>query len=222
MKSVAICSFVLFVTSSIETGAQRAVDFEFGVRAGVPLTKPLELTVTPSPGFTHTFSMEKPGFTAGPTFGVVLYDRLVVQFDALYKPIQFVDQVTTPVATFTLRTSGGLWEFPLVFDYRFFKRAVRPYGGGGIVLGQTVFGTVESRGAFTTTGAPIKSVSGFGGLARQFPAYVVNAGFEWSVFQVAVRPEARYTRWDHSTGSPRRRQNEIDFLVGLSLTRLHR
>ena len=217
MKLVAIVGVVLLFAARTETLAQRRVEFEFGVRAGLPINNPLESGFTGIPGVSVVKeSIEKPGFVAGPTFGVVLYDRLIAQFDSLYKPVRVVNDTTTTVAAFTGTTRGGLWEFPLVFDYRFFNGPVRPYAGAGMVLGQLVSATTETRGAFTETGREIHSHNQFF-LIRQFPAYVVNAGLEWNASHLRIRPEVRYTRWDDGVGSPKRNQNQFEFLIGFSL-----
>jgi opacity protein-like surface antigen len=216
MKLVAIVGIVLLFAAGTEAAAQRRVEFEFGVRAGVPINMPLRSESGEFGQAVVTQSVEKPGFVAGPMFGVVLYDRLIVQFDSLYKPLRVVSDTTTTVAAFTGTTRGGLWEFPLVFDYRFFNGPVRPYAGAGMVLGQLVSATTETRGAFTETGREIHNHNQFF-LIRQFPAYVVNAGLEWNASHLRMRPEVRYTRWDDGVGSPKRKQNQFEFLIGFSL-----
>jgi len=166
---------------------------------------------------TFQLSSKKPSFTTGPTFGAVLYDRVVVQLDALFKPVRFLTDETTTVATISLDTHGGSWEFPLLFDYRFFRGELRPYTGGGTVLGQILYGTTESRTTVLSNGRVDHTYGQFWTINNQFPAYIANAGVEWNRSRVVIRPEVRYTRWHDSRGGPKRRRDQVEFLIGLSL-----
>src|SRR5262245_26667213 len=112
--------FVIFLAvtflSTNAAFAQEGLVFDFGLRAGIPVHTVLESSFTGIPGvFTQQSSFKRSSYTAGPTFAAVLYDRLLVQFDALYKPIRFETNETTPVAAISRSTRGGSWEFPLVF-----------------------------------------------------------------------------------------------------------
>jgi hypothetical protein len=218
MKRSAVLSIAVSLAFAPAAFAQHRLEFEFGVRAGIPITKLLESnSFPPPPGFTFQESFEKPRYTIGPSFGAVLFDRVLVQFDALYKPIRSVTNDTTPAASFTTTARAASWEFPLVFDYLFLNRAVRPFVGGGMVAGQTVGGTAKTQGAFTTTGIPIVSETQYYADTAQFPAYVANAGIEWNKSAVVIRPELRYTRWDETLGSPKRKLDQFEFLLGFSL-----
>src|SRR5207247_169771 len=180
---------------------------------GVPTSKILESEFTGIPGqFTVQQSFDKPSFTGGPAFGAVLYDRVVVQFDALYKPVRIFSNTRTPVANIVATTRGGSWEFPLVFDYRFFRGTVRPYAGGGMVLGQILSGTTESRSTFLSTGIESHTYNQFQTFTNQFPAYVANAGVEWNTSRIVIRPELRYTRWDETRSSPKRQLDQFGLL----------
>ncbi len=218
MKRSAVLAIAVSLALASTVFAQRRIEFEFGLHAGVPITKLLESSQFPlPPGFTFQQSFEKPRYSVGPSFGAVLFDRVLVQFDALYKPIRSVTNQTTSVASFASTARAGSWEFPLVFDYRFLHRSVRPFAGDGMVTGQAVSGTISTRGAFTATGVPIISDVSYAADTAQFPAYVANAGIEWNKSLVVIRPEMRYTHWDKTLGGPRRKLNQFEFLVGFSL-----
>src|SRR5262245_22087062 len=122
--------FFLTITLFVITGSafgQHRLAFDFGVRVGIPTNSSLESNFSGIPGlFTRQQSFERPDYTAGPTIAVTLYDRVIVQFDALYKPIHFLTNATGPTAVTSQNTRGGSWEFPLVFDYRFLHGRVRP------------------------------------------------------------------------------------------------
>ncbi|HEY2382375.1 MAG TPA: hypothetical protein VGK48_14450 [Terriglobia bacterium] len=207
----------IFISPEIAFGQQRVV-FELGFRAGVPTTKGLESSFTGMPGvFTVQPSFERPSFTAGPSFGAILYDRVMVQLDALYKPVRFANNQTFQSGTSSTVTRGGSWEFPLVFDYRFLQGRIRPYAGGGSVVGQTLWGTSDSWTYFDS-GAVEHFRTQFQNFDNQFPAYVANAGLEWDRSRLAIRPELRYTRWDSKTfDDPKRRSDQFEILIGLSV-----
>src|SRR5262249_33101846 len=61
---------------------------------------------------------------------------------------------------------GHLWEFPLTANYYFGQKRIRPYVGGGVVLGQAFGGKSSGDGAgrFTdlTTGNEISIPAGLG------------------------------------------------------------
>ena len=197
---------------------QKRVAFDFGVRVGIPSKTVLESDFTGTPGLsTLQQSFKRSSFTAGPTLAAVLYDRLVVQFDALYKPIHFEANETTPVAVISRSARGGSWEFPLVFDYRFLHGTVRPYAGGGGIAGQTISGLVDTQTTIFNTGRMDRRTFQFGSFDNQFPAYIANAGFEWNKTHFVVRPEVRYTRWDNANAEPKRRREQVEFLVGFSV-----
>jgi hypothetical protein len=190
--TVAVC-----LISMPDAFPQSRLEFEFGVRMGAPINQPYESHFFMSPGFVFTESIERPKFTVGPTFSAVLFDRVLVEFDALRTPIRFTTQTNAPFGANITTTHGSSWTFPLVIDYRFLRGALRPYGGGGMVLGQ--LDRNES------------------GLPEQAPAYVVNTGLEWKTAYIMIRPELRYTHWDDSLQGPRRKRNQFEFLVGFSL-----
>ncbi|MBI4474622.1 MAG: hypothetical protein HY646_18270 [Acidobacteria bacterium] len=214
-KTPAIVFLVFPFIVTAEIFAQRRVAFEFGIRGGVPITIPLETRPTSTPGITVSESIDRSGFALGPTLGVVLYDRLIGQFDALYKPLGILSNTTSPVANIARKTDGGVWEFPLLFDYRFTARTVRPYVGGGVVLGQITTAITDSRGMFTSTGAESRNYNQFR-LPEQHPAYVINAGLEWRASRIAIRPELRYTRWSDSLSDLKRKRYQFELLIGLT------
>jgi hypothetical protein len=99
--------------------AQSGVNFDFGSRAGVPVTKPLSQSETglfngvPCCG-RSTDSVART-FIVGPALGVTFFDRVRVEFDALHRPLRGVAQTLTfsPPVTWlsTTRTSGRSGTF---------------------------------------------------------------------------------------------------------------
>jgi hypothetical protein len=216
MRRFIYLATVLFSAMGTSFGQAR-LTFDFGLRTGIPTTTLLESNFTAIPGLsTFQQSFKRPSFTVGPTFAAVLYDRVIVELDALYKPVRFTRNETTPSAIISNRSRGAFWEFPLVFDYRFLHGTLRPYAGGGGVLGQTMAVVTESQTAFFNSGRIDHTFGQFGGFDSQLPAYVVNAGVEWNKVHVVVRPELRYTRWDNTASDPKIKRDQVECLVGLS------
>ena len=197
---------LLILIAALVTYAQTPVQLEFGVRLGVPFTVPLESRLTGPASVFSSQAFDRSAFSAGPTFAVVVYDRVAVEFDALYKPIEFRSSVFTGTSTSTSVIRGSSWEFPLIANYRFLNRPVRPYGGGGMLLGQTL-----NTGQFRT-------------FLNQLPAFVLNGGLEWPMSRLVLRPELRYTRWSAASQSTAaaRRENQFEYLIGFSFRRFRR
>jgi len=219
---VAICIGFVFETVVL---AQRHVDFEFGIRTGVPITKPLSRVSTgfrdgiPCCGIlTESFPTT---LIVGPTAGIVIRDRVQVEVEALYRPLRLsMDSASldSPSSSVT-RTRGSLWDFPLVANYRFFSGAVRPYGGGGLVLATWESGTQENR-YITTAGTELRNSFDIGG-RDWFPAYIINAGVEWNSRHLAIRPEVRYSGLDGRPFRWNRHPNQLEFFIGFSIRALY-
>jgi hypothetical protein len=197
MRFAVNCSLVVILAISAWAPAQNPVQFEFGVRAGIPFTRSLESQLT---GPAATFSSQAFGrapVSAGPAFTVVFFDRLAVEFDAVYKSMTFKNSAFNGTTYTTSSGNVSSWEFPLIADYSFLNGPVRPYGGGGMVLGERLSGRR---------------------FLNQLPAYVFNGGLEWRLSRIVVRPELRYTRWSSfpQSTSMARRRNQFEYLVGFS------
>jgi hypothetical protein len=211
MKIVAaFCIAACFQTAVL---AQRRVEFQFGVRAGVPMTKPLSRVTASCCGiFTDTFPRT---LIVGPGVGAVIRDRVQVEFDALYRPLRRLSTESSALNSANssvTRLRGALWEFPLVIDYRFFRGVVRPYGGGGVVLVTSQSGTSENRYT-TTTGMELSNSLDFS-RRNWFPAYVINAGLEWNKHRLAIRPEVRYSHGYQDPFFPSRQRNQFECFIG--------
>jgi hypothetical protein len=197
--------------------AQDAVHFEFGARAGIPTDANLHDYLT-GLGAAFSSSFERPKYAIGSTFGVVVYDRVGIQFDAIYKPVRGSSSFFSPSSSTTTTSRGSAWEFPLVANYRFLDGPIRPFGGGGLVLGQKVTGTTELRstdllrnGLVTTSAGPCCFVFESG------TAWIVNGGLDWRLGYVSIQPELRFTHWPGATQpgtvhNPR----QLDYLVGFT------
>ncbi len=91
--------------------AQPPVNIEIGFRAGVPFTESLTSRLTGSAAFFSSTSFVKPGFTLGPTLGMIYHDQLEVEFDAIYTPIRIFGSSTLgPSLQSSSTTRGSSWR----------------------------------------------------------------------------------------------------------------
>ncbi len=192
---ITIAGLVSILAHAIDGAAQPPVNFEIGFRSGVPFTDSLTSSLTGVASVFSSSSFVKPGFTLGPTLGMILHDQLEVEFDAIYKPIRFFGTSTIgPTLHSSSTTRGSSWEFPLLVNYRFLRRPIRPFGGGGIVLGSILDGTTETRTLDSSTGVEAFSSGPFrGSVMNQGAALVISGGLEWRNSRLLIRPELRYT-----------------------------
>jgi hypothetical protein len=202
------------LASSIPAFGQRRLEFQFGARVGVPVTKFMESDLPTMIFIRETF--DRTMVTAGPTFGAIIHDRFLIQLDAMYKRVRGRQQGTNPgAAIFEFRAAS--FEFPVIVDYYFTRGRWRPYAGVGVVAGHISTGTLDSR--FPPGSGAGELDTPFSGqllLRKQLPAYVANGGLEWNISDLAIRPEVRYTRWNesHGVGVP---VNQLEVSVGFSL-----
>jgi len=213
-----LCSFCLVLTSSVFAVAQIPVELQFGLRTGVPFDVGLTSRLTGPASIFSAQAFDRSAFTLGPTVAALIHDRVAVEFDALYKPIKFRENVFSSITPSSSTTRGSSWEFPLLGNYRFLSGPARPFGGGGILLSATMSGTTEGRTVDTRTGVETSSTSRFRSFFKQLPAYVVNGGLEWRTSHVVVRPELRYTHWSSvsQSTSVARREDQFEYLIGFS------
>lgn len=197
---------------------QETVSVELGARAGIPFIVPLESQLTGGAAVFSSYAFERSQFSVGPAITGIVLDRVAIEFDAIYKPIRFTSSLSSPFTLPVNTTHASSWEFPLIADYRFLGGPVRPYGGAGILLGQSISGTTDSRVTDLRTGTVTTSSASFGTFFTQLPAYVINGGLEWRTSRVVIRPELRYTRWSPVGQSEAavRPQNQFEYSLGFS------
>jgi hypothetical protein len=217
---ITLFGFVSVLAHAIDGTAQRPLNFEVGFRSGVPFTNLLSSRLTGVAAAFSSATFVKPGFSVGPTFGVILHDQIAIEFDAIYRPIRFFGSSRTgPTLQSLSTTRGSSWEFPLLVNYRFFRRPIRPFGGGGILVGATLDGTTETRTLDLQTGVESFSTGPFRGSVENLgPALVVSGGLEWRNSRFLIRPELRYTRRPDASQNTFlfRAPNQFEYLIGFS------
>jgi hypothetical protein len=202
MRRSVACSLFL-VLAIVRSGlGQEHIEFDFGVRTGVPLTVPFESQLTGAASVFSSQAFSRPRVSVGPTVTAVVHDRIAIQFDALYKRSRFYSSFFNGTSFISSSSRVSSWEFPLIADYTILKRPVRPFGGGGILLGDTYTERFLS----------------------QLPGFVINGGLELRASRLVIRTEFRYTRWGNISQPTdiARRKNQFEYLAGLSLRALQR
>jgi len=182
----------------------------FGVKAGLPLTDFL----SPVNNREFSFSANARKYIVGPTIEFHLPFGLGIEFDALYRRLDYTGNALTCCGAESVQGNGNEFEFPLLAKYRFPSKVVRPFVDAGFTFNK-LSGLKQSEGSgagFFSVSATTKSAKGF----------VMGGGVGIGVFKVLhLAPEIRYTHWGSTSitdplslvnGS----QNQAEFLVGIT------
>jgi hypothetical protein len=151
-------------------------------------------------------SRAKP-FTFGPTVEVSLPRGLAVEFDALYKRLdynyRFEGYGSGLWMVWEDHNIISRWDLPLLLKYRLRNIAHRPHFSAGLNTNYIVNTTqVRRTGASTrlpvVLSPPVKLRDPLAELThRSSEGVVVAGGFEFSIHRIRLAPELRYTRWAH-------------------------
>ena len=180
-------------------------------------------------------------YIVGPTAELRLPFGFGVEFDALYRHLNYTNFSNSVDVLLNSSTTSGAWEFPLLAKYRFPSKVARPYVAAGVVwdslsgLGQTITQTIIPTNVTSTsrTSSPAElrhnTVSGF----------AAGVGIDIHLLVLHISPQIRYTRWGSqhfvtpvsavilagpsvisvSPGLPgtiESHQNQVEFLVGFT------
>ena len=108
-----------------------------------------------------------------------------VEFDALYRHLQYSASGNIAGILTTSSTTAGNWEFPLLLKYRFPFPVVRPYVDGGVAWD-----------ALTGSKQTIQTASNpFAVKNNGATGFVLGAGIDIHAVFLHISPELRYTRW---------------------------
>jgi hypothetical protein len=234
------CLIASLAMTSTLAMAQTPIVIDFGVRGGLLFGQPLQanpsfpgIVVGPigRPYSPPTYTFDNVYGTVGPAVGALLYDRVEVRFESVYKRFSYVTQSTLPPAagasqSFVSTAHGHSWEYPLLATYRFGSGPLRPFLGGGLGLG----GNMRSTGVgqiVSTIPNPSGGVtkeygipSRFGETSSLATAFYASGGVDGRTSILSIRPELRYTRWPSDVGSNpnvMNKPNQWEFLVGVSV-----
>lgn len=198
-----------------------AQPFSFGVKAGVPLTDFLNASSGGFTNFTNYVSTTNR-YIIGPTAELRLPFGFGVEFDALYRHLNYTNTTNMVDATSVSHTTSGAWEFPLLAKYRFPSKVIRPYVDVGVAwntlsgLKQTISQTVFPGPTNTTTTSSPPELN-----KNTVTGFVVGGGIDIHALFVHLSPEVRYTRWGSqhfisTNGLLTTNQNQAEFLLGIT------
>lgn len=157
-----------------------------GVVSGIPATESFDT------GFIYrgSFDPTTARYILGPAVAVRLGNRFAAEFSALYQPFSF-RQSTIILTPASWKTTGNLWQFPMLLKYRFPEGPIAPYITAGPSL-QFVTNITES---FVTIVDPTPVVSHPPPDRRVIAGFAAGAGLGFSLGRLHISPEVRYTRW---------------------------
>ena len=206
--------FSLFVLAAAPV---RADLFTVGIKGGVPITDAFH---TARSGSLNFFSGADQ-YTVGPTIEIDLPVILAIEFDALYRRLNYGSDSINPGGTTATRVTGNAWEFPLLLKSRFATGLVRPYVATGAsfrTLSDLKHVTSFINGPNRTTSETDRPPE----LQRRFNAgFVIGGGLELNAGFLKISPELRYTRWGWDSfrdvgGLLRSNQDQALFLLGIT------
>lgn len=180
--------------------------FSIGVTGGVPFND----VVTAGTHNSFDYISKSTNYTVGPSFQINLPLNLRFEFDALYRPYNFVgtSTISAPFATAPAPSdvSANQWAFPMLAQYRFKLPVVSPFVEAGL--------SVDHLSNVAIVGSNF--TSGPGALVRQTNAgVVIGGGVDLKLPIVRISGELRYTRQGEPYFASVSNLNEAEFLVGI-------
>jgi hypothetical protein len=188
---------LLFLLAAAAAFAQRP---SFGIKAGVPFTDLVKSESWKNGMYRPTSSR----YTIGPTIELLLPFRLSIEFDALYRPVEY-RLLSVGATSQSIDASGSAWLFPLLAKYRLSRRFVAPYLAAGLAFNR------------------LSGLKQLGDLDKATVSGLVAAvGLEGRLPVGRISPEIRYTRWSSdnlrnlSGGFGLSNRTQIEALVGIT------
>ena len=222
----------IFLFLALEPWAFAQFSWQVGVKGGIPLTDALVTSsrflsidqLRPSDIF---FSNTKR-YTVGPSVELGLPRRLAVEFDALYKRLDYNGMVVASVGPNQFGTriqtigTANSWEFPLLLKARSAGRQLKIFGDLGVSFHRVSASAQVTNFVFSTGTTTITKTGSPAELRDPFNAgFVLGGGLEFRVPFLRISPEVRYTHWgsknfQESNGLLRTNWNQADFLLGIT------
>jgi hypothetical protein len=175
----------LWLLSFQLAGLCHAQRISFGVEVGVPATGSFDT------GFIYrgSFDPTTTRYVVGPAFEVRLGGRFAAEFNALYQPFSFrqSNMIITPSSS---KTTGSLWQFPVLLRYRILEGPIHPYvtAGPSVQIATNITETNTIINSMPVVSHPPPERRAIAGVAA-------GAGLGFSLGRLHISPEIRYTRW---------------------------
>jgi hypothetical protein len=176
----------LWLVSFQLAGLCHAQRISFGVEVGVHATGSFDT------GFIYrgSFDPTTTRYVVGPAVGLMFGNRFAAEFNALYQPFSFRQSniIGTPSSW---KTTGNLWQFPLLLKYRILEGPIAPY----ITAGPSLQLATNITQSFITIIDPTPVVSHPQPDRRGIAGFTAGGGLGFSLGRLRISPELRYTRW---------------------------
>ncbi|HSW49233.1 MAG TPA: outer membrane beta-barrel protein [Bryobacteraceae bacterium] len=193
------------------SSAAMAQGFSFGVKGGVPITDALKVLDR------SRYLSDRAPYVIGPAVELRLFGGLSAEADLFYRRVKYAS-TSQGAAAGSTRTSGQIWEVPVLAKYRAPGDLARPFLTAGLSyrrmarFRQRMF-TAGSSSVETSADPP--ELSG-----RSTAGATVGGGLELSLPLIRISGELRYTRWGSSSirsalGGLASQLNQADFLLGI-------
>ncbi len=201
----------------LSAAAALAQPFTLGLKVGVPMTD----FVSTAQSRNFGFNSDTKRYIIGGTAELRLPAGLGIEFDALYRRLNYTGNSLLVDVFESSATTGNAWEFPLLLKYRFPTRIIRPYVDAGVAwdtltgVSSTITRTINRVTSSSSTSNPAElnktTTTGF----------VVGGGVDIHAIFLHISPEIRYTRWGSRhlsdvNGLLRSNQNQGEFLLGIT------
>jgi opacity protein-like surface antigen len=184
---------------------------DFGIKGGAPFTDALKTAQTGNLGYTT----ETRRWTIGPMIDINLPFALGIEFDALYRRLNYEASTPGSVQDIFVRraVTANSWDFPVLLKIRFAPGPLKPY----LSVGPTFRGlsNLKQAGEFIESDRPVELENRFN------TGFTAGLGLRISAPVIAVAPEVRYTRWGWDNfkdvnGLLRSNRDQFEFLVGVT------
>jgi opacity protein-like surface antigen len=201
-------SLLLFLLAAASALAQ---PFSVGLKAGVPVT---DFVNTARSGNFNYFAHTNR-YIIGGQAELRLPFGLGVEFDALYRHLNFSGTGTAGGVNTSVATTANAWEFPLLVKYRFPTPVARPFIDGGVAW-DTLTGVKQA----ISSVSPVSIGDTPAVQDKTTIGYVVGVGLDIKI-GIRLQPEIRYTRWGAKhfldpNGLFNSNQNQAEFLLGVT------
>jgi len=205
---------LLFAFTLLAASAAYPQSVSFGLKGGVPLSNALKVANA------STYTSDRAPFVIGPVVELGLPLGLAVEADLLYRRIEYAGSDLQTFAPMTSRTTGQVWELPILAKYRFPGVLLRPYIEAGLSFRR--FAAFDQRTTLIGTPSQTSStdqppeVKG-----RAAAGATLGAGLELHLPVVRLSSEIRYTRWGSTSilatlGGLTTQLNQADLLLGIT------
>jgi opacity protein-like surface antigen len=194
--------------------AALAGPISIGVKGGVPFSAVFDATTSGN----LSYVTNNKYWTVGPELDLNLPLGFAIEFNALYRRVNYESSGSINGGTVTSSTTANSWDFPLLLKWRILPGPIRPYFSVGPTFRNLSnfkqVSTFFTGGQTTTT-----STDNPPEIDRSYNVgFTVGGGVQ---LLKHISPELRYTRWGWNnitdvTPLLSTKRNQVEFLLGIT------